>query len=167
MEAPLLLPNLAEKGPGLYRGLWVIWGQCCPRVAAAPNLPNGPITQLSPYFTRKCGTRVWFPWSSHWLVVQIPAVYTTLLFRRNFIHKSRNIPTHTPWNETWRTKPQMRNLEYRRLQRYFQIRPLSSDTYGSNIKSSSCLCDTSPRQKSSFPFWCGSFVPMRHGILQM
>ena len=33
-------------------GLWVIWGQCCPRVAAVLSLPNGPITQLSPYFTR-------------------------------------------------------------------------------------------------------------------
>ena len=36
--------------------LWVIWGQCYPRVAAAPSLPNGLITQLSPYFTRKPGT---------------------------------------------------------------------------------------------------------------
>ena len=36
--------------------LWVIWGHCCPRVAAAPSLPNGPITQLSPYLTRKPGT---------------------------------------------------------------------------------------------------------------
>ena len=36
--------------------LWVIWGQCCPRVAAAPSLPNGRFTQLSPYFTRKPGT---------------------------------------------------------------------------------------------------------------
>ena len=35
--------------------LWVIWGQCCPRVAAAPNLPNGPITQLGPYLTQKPG----------------------------------------------------------------------------------------------------------------
>ena len=35
--------------------LWVIWGQCCPRVAAAPSLPNGPITQLSPYFAQKPG----------------------------------------------------------------------------------------------------------------
>ena len=26
-----------------------------PRIAAAPSLPNGPITQLSPYFTRKPG----------------------------------------------------------------------------------------------------------------
>ena len=38
--------------------LLVIWGQCCPRVAAAPSLPNGPITQLSPYFTQKPGT-IW------------------------------------------------------------------------------------------------------------
>ena len=29
-------------------GLRVIWGQCCPRVAAGPCLPNGPITQLRP-----------------------------------------------------------------------------------------------------------------------
>ena len=40
-------------------GLWVIWGHCCPRVAAAPSLPNGPITQLSPYFTRKPSKAVW------------------------------------------------------------------------------------------------------------
>ena len=39
--------------------LWVIWGQCCPRVAATPSLPNGPITQLSPYFTRKHGTSIY------------------------------------------------------------------------------------------------------------
>ena len=32
--------------------LGVILGQCCLRVAASPCLPNGPITQLSPYFTR-------------------------------------------------------------------------------------------------------------------
>ena len=36
----------------LLQRLWVIWGQCCLRVAASPFLPNGPITQLSPYFTR-------------------------------------------------------------------------------------------------------------------
>ena len=27
------------------------------RVAAAPSLPNGPITQISPYFTRKPGIK--------------------------------------------------------------------------------------------------------------
>ena len=32
--------------------LWVIWGQCCLRLAAGPGLPNGPITQLSPYLTQ-------------------------------------------------------------------------------------------------------------------
>ena len=32
-------------------GHWVIWGQCCLRLAAAPGLPNGPIMQLSSYFT--------------------------------------------------------------------------------------------------------------------
>ena len=37
--------------------LWVIWGQCCLRVAAVPSLPNGPIMQLSPYFTQKPGRR--------------------------------------------------------------------------------------------------------------
>ena len=42
-------------------GLWVIWGQCCPRVTAAPCLPNSPITQLSPYFTRKSGISI-FIW---------------------------------------------------------------------------------------------------------
>ena len=40
--------------------LWVIWGQCFPRVAAAPSLPNGPITQLSPYLTRKPGIPIGF-----------------------------------------------------------------------------------------------------------
>ena len=39
----------------LLPGLRVIRGQCCPRVAAAPSLPNGRFTQLSPYFTRKPG----------------------------------------------------------------------------------------------------------------
>ena len=46
-DTPLLLQHIQR--------LWVIWGQCCPGVAAAPSLPNGPITQLSPYFTRKPG----------------------------------------------------------------------------------------------------------------
>ena len=32
--------------------LQVILGHCCLRVAAGPCLPNGPITQLSPYFIR-------------------------------------------------------------------------------------------------------------------
>ena len=32
--------------------LWVTWGQCSPRVAASPCLPNGPKTQLGPYLTR-------------------------------------------------------------------------------------------------------------------
>ena len=41
----------------LLQRLLIIWGQCCPRVAAVPSLPNGPITQLSPYFTRKPGIR--------------------------------------------------------------------------------------------------------------
>ena len=35
--------------------------QCCPRVAAAPSLPNSPITQLSPYFIRKPGTGLALP----------------------------------------------------------------------------------------------------------
>ena len=35
--------------------LWVIWGHCSLRVAAGPCLPNGPITQLSPYFTQEPG----------------------------------------------------------------------------------------------------------------
>ena len=43
------------SGGTYIQRLWVIWGQCCPRVAAAPSLPNSPITQLSPYFTRKPG----------------------------------------------------------------------------------------------------------------
>ena len=43
--------------------LWVIWGHCCLRVAAGPCLPNGPITQLSPYFTRNPCTE-WFHF--HW-----------------------------------------------------------------------------------------------------
>ena len=37
-------------------GLRVILGQYCPRVATGPSLPNGPLTQLSPYLTRKPGT---------------------------------------------------------------------------------------------------------------
>ena len=37
-------------------GIWVKWGQCCPRVTASPCLPNGPITQLSPYLTQNPGT---------------------------------------------------------------------------------------------------------------
>ena len=36
----------------LVQRLWVIWGHCCLRVAACPCLPNGPITQLSPYLTQ-------------------------------------------------------------------------------------------------------------------
>ena len=56
-----LVPKSWIHGPkyGVQR-LWVIWGQCCPRVAAAPSLPNGPITQFkfSPYFTRKPGISV-------------------------------------------------------------------------------------------------------------
>ena len=47
----------------LLPDLWVIWGQCCPRVAAALNLPNGPITQLSPYFTRKPGISKQYVWT--------------------------------------------------------------------------------------------------------
>ena len=47
----------ANHREGVYvQRLWVIWGQCCPRVAAALSLPNGRFTQLSPYFTRKPGT---------------------------------------------------------------------------------------------------------------
>ena len=51
--------------------LWVIWGQCCPRVVAAPSLPNGPITQLSPYLTRKPGTRCLYLPSYHFNLVGI------------------------------------------------------------------------------------------------
>ena len=36
----------------LIQRLRVIWGQCCQRVAAGTCLPNGPITQLSPYLTQ-------------------------------------------------------------------------------------------------------------------
>lgn len=36
-------------------GLRVIWGQGCPKMAAGPCLPNGPITQLSPWVIRKPG----------------------------------------------------------------------------------------------------------------
>ena len=46
--------SLQPRNDPLQR-LWVIWGQCCPRVAAASSLINGPITQLSPYFTWKPG----------------------------------------------------------------------------------------------------------------
>ena len=46
--------------------LWVIWGQCCPRVAAVPSLPNGQITQLSPYFSQKPGRVISLPLSFGW-----------------------------------------------------------------------------------------------------
>ena len=37
---------------GIIQHLWVIWVQCCLRLAAGPCLPNGPIMQLSPYLTQ-------------------------------------------------------------------------------------------------------------------
>ena len=44
---------LRERSIGVkLQRLRVIWGHCCLRVAAGPCLPNGTITQLSPYFTR-------------------------------------------------------------------------------------------------------------------
>ena len=55
--------------------LWVIWGQCCLRVAADPCLPNGPITQLSPYLT-------WNPCIAYFMDITTPdscCVKTTLL----------------------------------------------------------------------------------------
>ena len=37
----------------------VIWGQRCPRVSAGPCLSDGPITQLSPYYTQNpCSTHL-------------------------------------------------------------------------------------------------------------
>ena len=44
--------------------LWVIWGQCCLRVAASPCLPNSPITQLSPYLTQNPCTETKRLWDS-------------------------------------------------------------------------------------------------------
>ena len=64
LSAPIIRALLAAQSTSwldletlTLQRLWFIWGQCCPRVAAAPSLPNGPITQLSPYFTRKPGRR--------------------------------------------------------------------------------------------------------------
>ena len=39
--------------------LWVIWGQCCLIVAASPCLPKGPITRISPFFTRNAWSYAW------------------------------------------------------------------------------------------------------------
>ena len=44
--------NFALTSGECLQRLWVVWGQCCLRVATGPCLPNGPITQLSPYLTR-------------------------------------------------------------------------------------------------------------------
>ena len=51
----LILWDKFNTGLPIVQSLWVIWGQCCPRVAAAPSLPNSPIMQLSLYFTREPG----------------------------------------------------------------------------------------------------------------
>ena len=67
----------------LIQRLWVIWGQCCPTVAAAPSLPNGPpITQLSPYFTQKPGrTRRENPisaWQLPYLIIKMTSTLPTM-----------------------------------------------------------------------------------------
>ena len=51
-------PNIRENGKtNNSRGLCLIWVRCCPRVPAGPCMPNGSITQHSPYLTRKPGTQ--------------------------------------------------------------------------------------------------------------
>ena len=51
------LANIAILGLWVISllGFWVIWWQCCLRVAAGPCLPNGPIAHFSPYLTQKNG----------------------------------------------------------------------------------------------------------------
>ena len=45
--------NISHKWMGTpVQHLRVIWGHCCLTAAVGPCLPNGPITQLSPYLTR-------------------------------------------------------------------------------------------------------------------
>ena len=44
---PRLGPHLSHK-----QGLWVNQWQCCQRVAASPYRPNGPITQLIPFWPK-------------------------------------------------------------------------------------------------------------------
>ena len=46
------LPKMTLRPPTSLQCLRVIWGQCCPRVTAGPWLPNGPITQPSPYLNQ-------------------------------------------------------------------------------------------------------------------
>ena len=48
----LFIDGPLSLSPTDIQRLWVNWGQCCLRVAAGPCLPNGPITQLSPYMIR-------------------------------------------------------------------------------------------------------------------
>ena len=50
----------------IVQGLWVNKGKCCPRVAASPYRPISPITQLSPWLTKKtrylkrCVVQQWY-----------------------------------------------------------------------------------------------------------
>ena len=62
---PLVTPTNIQR-------LWVIWGQCCLRAAAGHGLPNGSITQLSPYLTRN-------PCTLSKLYSHYPLIYCTLL----------------------------------------------------------------------------------------
>ena len=74
-------------------GLRVIWGQCCPRVAAAPSLPNGPITQLSPYLTRNPGIPVFC-----WATATFLALYVKIL---GVLHKPQFCDTNSGFSMKW------------------------------------------------------------------
>ena len=94
----------------LIPGLRVIWGQCCPGVAAGPCLPNGPITQLRPYLTRKPRTSrkrlhwlrrgkyehpqnwiwKWYPLAFHKPNTQAPACMIRIRYRQELIIQMGN-----------------------------------------------------------------------------
>ena len=84
LRRPHQLPGQQDRWYVLP-GLWVIWGQCCPRVAAGLCLPNGPITQLSPYLIRKPGIYVVLfslTATPQWLTsLQKPFVETLVMFQ--------------------------------------------------------------------------------------
>ena len=79
---------------GYLPGLWVIRGQCCPRVAAAPSLPNGPITQLSPYFTRKPG-KSWGALPCSYFLPRGPCAATMRSVHTHFVSQVNDIPAQT------------------------------------------------------------------------
>ena len=61
--------------------LQVTGGQCCLRVAAGPCLPDGPIMQLSPYFTRNPCT--------YWRAIPLSYEYQSLDISMHNSRKSR------------------------------------------------------------------------------